>query len=62
MMVIWDRAPDVSETVEKIDAVTAEAVRAFAGDLAARADPAVALLGPVVDAPDRAALSERLAA
>ena len=62
MLSVWDRVPSLDETIEKIDAVTPERLRAFAESLAARADPALALLGPVGDAPDRAALARRLAA
>ena len=40
-----------TRSIAKIDAVTPERVRAFAEGLAARADPALALLGPVEDAP-----------
>ena len=59
--VVISEAPD-DETVAKIDAVTGESLRAFAEGLVARADPALALLGPVADAPDRDALARRLAA
>ena len=62
MLSIWGRVPTIDEVVAKIDAVTLERVRAFGEGLAARADPALALLGPVEDAPDRAALARRLAA
>jgi predicted Zn-dependent peptidase len=54
--------PDIDETIARIDAVTPERLRVFAESLVARADPALALLGPVEDAPDRAALARRLAA
>ncbi len=62
MLAIWGRVPEVDEIVGKIDAVTPEGVRAFAEGLTAKADPAIALLGPLDDAPDRAALAARLAA
>jgi predicted Zn-dependent peptidase len=62
MLSVWGRVPDIDEIIAKIDAVTPERLRAFAESLAARADPALALLGPVADAPDRAALARRLAA
>jgi len=62
MLQVWGRVQDIDETIAKIDAVTPERLRAFAEQLATRADPAVALLGPVADAPDRAALARRLAA
>jgi predicted Zn-dependent peptidase len=62
MVAVWDRVPEIEETIARIEAVTPEQVRDFAGRLAAAADPAIALLGPVKDAPDRAALARRLAA
>ena len=62
MLSIWGRVPAIDEVVAKIDAVTLERVRVFAEGLTGRADPALALLGPVEDAPDRAALARRLAA
>lgn len=62
MLSVWDRVPDLDETVARIDAVTPEAVRAFAQALATRADPALALLGPVAGAPERGELARRLAA
>jgi predicted Zn-dependent peptidase len=62
MLSVWGRIPEIDETIAKIDAVTPERLRAFAETLASRADPAIALLGPVEDAPDRAALARRLAA
>ncbi len=62
MLQVWGRVQDIDETIAKIDAVTPERLRAFAERLAERADPAVALLGPVDDAPDREALARRLAA
>lgn len=62
MLSIWDRVPDLDETVARIDAVTQEGLRAFAEGLASRAEPSLALLGPVAAAPDRDALARRLAA
>ena len=62
MLSLWGRVPGIDETIAKIDAVTPERLRAFGESLATRADPALALLGPVEDAPDRAALARRLAA
>jgi len=62
MLAIWGRVPEIDEIVARIDAVTPERVRAFGEGLARRADPAMALLGPLDDAPDRAALAARLAA
>ncbi len=62
MLSIWGRVPPIDEVVAKIDAVTLDRVRSFGEGLTARADPALALLGPVEDAPDRATLARRLAA
>jgi predicted Zn-dependent peptidase len=62
MLQVWGRVQDIDETIAKIDAVTPERLRAFAEGLVVRGDPALALLGPVADAPDRAALARRLAA
>ena len=59
---IWDRDVPLEETVAHIDAVTADDVRAFAGQLIEARSPAVALYGPVAKAPSREALSARLAA
>ena len=59
---IWDRVPPLEETVARIDAVTAEQVRDFAETMAAKAPAALALYGPVSQAPDLAQLQERRAA
>ncbi|MEL6644271.1 MAG: pitrilysin family protein [Pseudomonadota bacterium] len=58
---IWGRVPSLEETVERIDAVTTGDVRAFAERLAA-GGAALALYGPLDDAPAPGALVERLAA
>jgi predicted Zn-dependent peptidase len=62
MLNIWGRVPALDETLARIDAVTSEGLRAFAERLALRAEPALALLGPVRAAPGRGELSRRLAA
>ncbi len=62
LLAIWGRVPDVSETVARIDAVDAAALRAHAAGLAERGNAALALYGPVGGAPDLVALSRRLAA
>ncbi len=62
LLAIWGRVPDVSETVARIDAVDAVALRAHAEALAAAGNVALALYGPVGAAPDLFALSRRLAA
>ena len=62
MLQIHGHVPTVEEAAEKIDAVTREDVRRFAGELAGKARAALALYGPVDHAPALAALRERLAA
>ena len=59
---IWGRVPDAEEVARRIDAVTAADVRDHAQRMIARAQPALALYGPVRKAPLREALAERLAA
>ncbi|HEU0221542.1 MAG TPA: pitrilysin family protein [Paracoccaceae bacterium] len=61
MMAIWNRVPEVSEVVERIEAVGTVAARDFAAGLLSGA-PALALYGPVGAAPGHLALAERLAA
>ncbi|MFC2969772.1 M16 family metallopeptidase [Acidimangrovimonas pyrenivorans] len=62
LMAIWGRVPDVEEAVAKIDAVTAEAVRAHAAGMIEGGRTALALYGPVGGAPDLGTLRQRLAA
>jgi predicted Zn-dependent peptidase len=62
LLAIWDRVPTVAETVEKIDAVGLTDVRAYAEHTASQARAAMALYGPVADAPDLDALRARLVA
>ena len=59
---IWDRVPPLEETVDRIDAVTAEHVRSFAQQMAAQAPMALALYGPIDGAPSYDALQEQRAA
>ncbi len=59
---IWGRVPSLEDTVAKIDAVSTEDVRAFAERMAIQAPAALALYGPVSDAPTLADLQERRAA
>ncbi len=61
MLSIWDRVPPVEETVARIEAVDARAARDLAGRVCA-GRPALALYGPVADAPEAAARGRRLAA
>jgi predicted Zn-dependent peptidase len=62
LLSIWGRVPDVDEAVAKIDAVTMADVRRHAAEMATAGRSALALYGPVSDAPDLAALRRRLAA
>jgi predicted Zn-dependent peptidase len=59
---IWDRIPDLSETIEKIDAVDVASVRAFGGKLITDTKMAMVLYGPVKGAPQLETLKQRLAA
>ena len=61
-LAIWGRVPDVTEVAGRIDAVTAAEVRDHAARLIGRAQPALALYGPVRKGPTREALAQRLAA
>ena len=61
LLSIWGRVPDVAEAVAKIDAVDVAATRAFGASLAG-GGAALALYGPVEDAPALAAIREGLAA
>ncbi|WP_300547717.1 pitrilysin family protein [Roseovarius sp.] len=62
MLQIWGRVPDLTEMVERIDAVTLEDVSRIAEATIARAPSALALYGPVGNAPTLASLNERRAA
>lgn len=59
---IWDRIPPLSETIEKIDAVTTGDVRDLAQTMAESAPAALALYGPIESAPSLADLHDRRAA
>lgn len=61
MVSIWGRVPDLDEAVQKIDAVTTQDVRDFTMKLMG-GDVALAMYGPVENAPRLANLRERLAA
>ncbi|MEP2639597.1 pitrilysin family protein [Roseobacter sp.] len=56
---IWDRVPPLEETVAMIDAVTTGDVREFAQNMASAAPAALALYGPIEDAPSLVQLQER---
>ncbi len=62
MLQIWGRVPPLEEVVERIDAVTLADVRALAEQVAGTAPAALALYGPVEQAPTLEALQERRAA
>ncbi|MEQ5870085.1 insulinase family protein [Sagittula sp. NFXS13] len=62
MIQIWGKVPPIEETVARIDAVTREAVLAFAEQQAAQAALSLALYGPVSGAPTLEALQARRAA
>jgi hypothetical protein len=59
---IWGRVPGIDEASARIDGVTRDAVRDFAERLAIGGRAALALYGPVKDAPELGELRERLAA
>ncbi len=62
LLSIWGRVPDVDEAIARIDAVTTADVRRYASGLAGSTASALALYGPVADAPDLTSLRSRLAA
>jgi hypothetical protein len=59
---IWDRIPSLDEPVSLIDAVTTGDVRDFAEKMAGQAPAALALYGPIENAPTLAQLQARRAA
>ena len=59
---IWNRVPPIDETLAKIDAVAAPDVRRFAQTLATTAPAALALYGPISDAPSLPEILGRQAA
>ena len=62
LLAIWDRVPPLEETVEHIDAVTTGDARAYAARLVEQSRAALALYGPVSQAPAFDQLTARLAA
>jgi predicted Zn-dependent peptidase len=62
LVAIWDRVPPLHETVERIDAVTLDGLRAHGAALTQAGRAAMALYGPVGGAPRLAGVTERLAA
>ncbi len=61
LLAIWGRVPSADEAVAKIDAVTTDGVRAYAGAMLT-APSALALYGPVKGAPGIDVIKGRLAA
>jgi predicted Zn-dependent peptidase len=61
LLAIYDRVPDIDESVSKIDAVTTADVKRYAGEMIA-ADAALALYGPVKSAPSLDWVRKALAA
>ena len=61
MVSIFNRVPELDEVIAKIDAVDADQVKQFAADLCSKS-PALALYGPVADAPNVEQLANRLVA
>ncbi|MFT4151239.1 MAG: pitrilysin family protein [Paracoccaceae bacterium] len=61
LLAMWGRVPPVEEAVARIDAVTRDDVRRYAAALTA-APAALALYGPVQDAPGLEVIRDRLAA
>jgi predicted Zn-dependent peptidase len=62
LVAIWDRVPDIDETIAKIEAVTTQDVRDFGAGLLGRGQAALAMYGPLGATPDLAALQDRIAA
>jgi predicted Zn-dependent peptidase len=61
LLAIYDRVPDIDESVSKIDAVTTADVKRYAGQMIT-ADAALALYGPVKSAPNLDTIRKALAA
>lgn len=61
LLSIWGRVPDLDESVARIDAVTLQGVRDWGGRVCG-AGAALAVYGPVEDAPGVAAIREALSA
>ncbi|NUB44062.1 insulinase family protein [Fertoebacter nigrum] len=61
LLAIWGRIPDIDEAVARIDAVTTAGVRGYAATMTG-ARAALALYGPVGDAPGVDAIRQALAA
>jgi len=62
LVAIWDRVPDLDETIAKIEAVTTQDVRDFGAGLLGGGRPALAMYGPVGAAPGLGDIQDRIAA
>ncbi len=62
MVSVWNRVPDLEEIITKIEDVTTPKVRDFAQKLCLTGKPAMALYGPVDDAPEVSILADKLVA
>lgn len=62
MVAIWGHVPTIEDTIERIDAVTTGDVRSFGEGLITNAGSAMALYGPIENAPALEVLKARLAA
>lgn len=62
LVAIWDRVPTLEETLAQIDAVTTLDVQEFSARLVRSDEAALAMYGPVANAPDLTALKGALAA
>ncbi|MBU2982958.1 insulinase family protein [Lentibacter algarum] len=62
MVQIWGRVPDISEVVQKVEAVSTADVRAMAAHMARDARSSLALYGPVENAPSLQNLRQKSAA
>ncbi len=62
MMQIWGKIPDLSETVDRIDAVDLDKLRTYAQHVATQAKVTTALYGPIAMAPSLEELETRRAA
>ena len=62
LVAVWDRVPPLAETVAQIEAVTLAGLRYHAVGLVTSGQAAMALYGPVADAPRLDAVMTRLVA
>ena len=62
MVAIWNRVPRLDEVVDKIEAVSAPRVAAFAQNLCDSGKASMAIYGPIDGTPELASLTDRLGA